>query len=329
MVYHALDCLDDAIEATRAFLLPVDRRRWLTLAVVVFFLSGGSGVSSIPNTSVNVSGEFDLDGLAAQSLPELLDQFLPLVVGIAIVFAAVGLLFTLIGSIMEFVLVDSLRSESVAVREAMRTHLRGGLALFVFRIVLGLVVVAVVGGLAAVLVVPALGNDTQVLVGALVLVPVALVVGLIAALVHGLTTNFVVPTMIHDDRGLVSAWRRFWPVLWNNLAQFALYVVVRFALTLGVGIVAGIATGIAAVVVGVPFLFLGGAAFLGTGGTISVASAIVYGLLLALYVVLLLAVTAVLQVPLKTFTRYYELLVLGDIESDLDLVERRRDAIRT
>ena len=63
--------------------------------------------------------------------------------------------------------------------------------------------------------------------------------------------------------------------------------------------------------------------------SISVASAIVYGLLLALYVVLLLAVTAVLQVPLKTFTRYYELLVLGDIESDLDLVERRRDAIRT
>jgi len=339
MVWYALECVDDAIDATRAFLLPVDRSRWLKLAVVVFFLSGGSGVSSLPNSSFNFSvGNVDFDfggeGLPTGqvSLSEFVDEFLepllPLIVGLAVVFATIGLLFTLVGSVMEFVLVDSLRTESVAVRAKLREHVGGGLALFAFRLLLGLVVLGVIGGLVFLLVVPALGNDVQVLVAAAVIVPVALVVGVAAALVHGFTTDFVVPTMIHDDRGLRSAWGRFWPVLRGNLGQFTLYVVVRFALTIGVGIVAGIAIGIAGVVVGVPFVVLGGVAFLGTGGTLTVGSAVVYGLLIAVYVLLLLAVTAVVQVPLKTFTRYYELLVLGDVDPDLDLVAERRAAIR-
>lgn len=332
MVYYALECVDDAIDATREFLLPADRRRWLKLAVVVFFLSGGSGVSSLPNTSVNVSaGEFDLGGFLSgtDSIPALLDQFLPVLVGLAVVFAAIGLVFTLVGSIMEFVLVASLRTESVTVRATAREYVGEGIALFAFRLLLGLVVLGIVGGLAAVLVLPVLGNDAQVLVGAAVLVPVALVVVVTAALVHGLTTEFVVPTMIHEDRGLPSAWARFWPVLRGNIGQILVYVLVRFAITIGVGIVAGIATSIAAVVVGIPFLLLGGLAFLGTGGTLSLASAAVYGLLVAAFVLLLLAATAVVQVPLKTYTRYYELLVLGDVDADLDLIPERREAIRS
>ncbi len=331
MVYHALECVDDAIDATREFLLPVDRSRWLKLAVVVFFLSGSSGVSSLPNTSFSFApGEVEFSGqlFDPASLSELFDQFLPLVVGLAIVFALVGVVFALVGSIMEFVLVESLRTESVAVRATMRNYLGGGLALFAFRIVLGLVVFAIVGGLTYLLVVPSLGNDAQVVAGAIVLIPVVFVVGIAAAVANQLTTEFVVPTMIHEDRGLRSAWGRFWPILRQNLGQFALYIVVRFALTIGVGIVAGIATGIAGVIVGVPFAIIGGIAFLGTGGTVTLVSAIVYGVLIVAFILSLLAATAVVQVPLKAFTRYYELLVLGDVEPALDLIPDQREAIR-
>lgn len=51
MEYAALSCLGDALDATRELLFPVDRGLWLRLAVVVFFLSGGSGVGSLPNLS--------------------------------------------------------------------------------------------------------------------------------------------------------------------------------------------------------------------------------------------------------------------------------------
>lgn len=338
MAYYALDCVDDALEATRAFLVPVDRGRWLRLAVVAFFLSGASGVSSAPNVSLNAGPEeipFEggppLDGDFPPGSPaELVDQFLPLLIGLAVVFAGVGLLFLLAGSVMEFVLVDALRTESVTVRASAREHLGAGVALFLFRVALGAVVLGLLGGLGYLLVVPALGTGGAPLaVGVLLLLLAGLLVGLAAALVHGLTTDFVVPTMIHEDRGLTSAWSRFWPVLRDDLGQFAVYVVVRFVLTVGVGIVASVATGIAAVVVGVPFALLGGVAFLGFGGELTVASAVVFGLVAAAFVLTLLAVTAVVQVPLKTFTRYYELLVLGDVEPDLDLVAERRRAIRS
>jgi hypothetical protein len=334
MVYHALECVDDAVEATRDFLLPVDRGLWLKLAVVVFFLSGSSGVGSLPNTSFSFSaGEVDVSGLPSGDVSpaELLDQFLPVLVGLFAALLLVGALFALVGSVMEFVLVDALRSESVAVRASMREHLGGGLALFAFRLLLGLVVLSVLAATAFLLVVPAVGtgSDVQVVFGVLAVLFVGLIVVVPAAIVHGLTTEFVVPTMMHEDRGLRSAWRRFWPVLRANLGQFAVYVVVRLALTIGVGIIAGIVVGIAAVVVGLPFALVGGAAWLSFGGSLTVTSALVYGLVVAAYIIVVLAVTAVVQVPLKTFTRYYELLVLGDVDPDLDLVAERREAVRS
>lgn len=338
MPYYALSCVDDAVDATRAFLVPVDRGRWLRLAVVVFFLSGASGVGSFPNVSWNLGpgevpfdgappfdGDFSFDGPPA----ELFDHFLPLLVGLAIVFAAVGLLFVLIGSVMEFVLVDALRTESVAVRASMREYLGAGVALFLFRVVLGAVVFGLLAGLGLLLVVPVLdAGGAQLAIGVLLMLFAGLVVGIAAALLHGFTTDFVVPTMVHESRGLGSAWRRFWPVLRDNLAQFGVYVVVRFLLTIGVGIVASIVLGVAAVVVGVPFAVVAGVAFLGFGGALTVVSAVVFGLVAAAFVLTLLAVTAVVQVPLKTFTRYYELLVLGDVEPELDLVADRRRAVR-
>ena len=37
MSLYAVDAIDDALSATRSFLWPFDRGRWLRLALVVFF----------------------------------------------------------------------------------------------------------------------------------------------------------------------------------------------------------------------------------------------------------------------------------------------------
>lgn len=337
MSYHALSCLGDAVDATRAFLVTVDRSRWLRLAVVVFFLSGGTGVSSLPNASGDFQfGEPGAGGFGPGEFPdrivvpaELLDQYLPLLLGLAIVFGAVGLVFALVGSLMEFVLVDSLRTESVTVRASMRDYLGGGLALFVFRLLLWVVTMTILGSVGYVLLAPALAaGGLQLALSILLFLIVAVIVGLTAALVNGFTTHFVVPTMIHEDRGLRDGWGRFWPVLRDNPDQFVVYVVVRLALTVGVSIIGSLATGLVAVVLTLPFLLVGGAVWVGVGGTTTLSGAIAIGLVVAAFVLVLLAITALVQVPLKTFTRYYELLVLGDIDPQLDLVADRRRAIR-
>jgi hypothetical protein len=337
MGYAALSALGDAVDATEAFLLPIERGLWLRLAVVVFFLSGGSGVGSLPNVSWQASaGDIDVPTNVAPM--EVVDQYLPLLVGVAVVAALVGLAFALTGAIMEFVLVDALSRESVSVRAMVREHARKGLSLFAFQMLLVVFVAGLVGGVGAVLVWPAIdGGGAALAAGILLTGLVALVVGLLAALAYVFTVAFVVPTMLAEDRGLRGAWGRFWSVLRGNLAEFLVYLLVRLAVLIGVGIAAGAAVGIVAVVLLIPFGTVAGIAFLASGAALSVgavsslplALVLVIGVLAVLYVLCLFAAVALVQVPLKTFTRYYELLVLGDIDPALDLVSERREQLRS
>ncbi|WP_340100088.1 DUF7544 domain-containing protein [Salinibaculum salinum] len=335
MAYAALSCLGDALDATREFLLPIDRGLWLRLAVVVFFLSGGSGVGSLPNVSWqfpagNIEG-LPSDAVPADGLPvALFEEYLTLVVGVAALFALLGLVFTVVGAVMEFVLVDALRTESVSVRAMFREHVRRGLALFGVYLLLFLVTAGPIVGSAVLFVVPSLDDGGITLaIGMLLTGFVALVVGVLAALAYVFTVAFVVPTMIAEDRGLRSAWRRFWGVLRDNIVEFLVYLAIRIGLLIALGIVAGAAVGIAGAVLLLPFGILAGVVFFASGASLAVGSAILLGGVAVLYVLTLLAVVALVQVPLKTFTRYYELFVLGTIEPDLDLVRERREDLQS
>jgi hypothetical protein len=337
MAYAALSALDDAVDATRAFLLPVDRGLWLRLAVVVFFLSGGSGVGSLTNASsqTSVTGTVELPIDIAPM--ELLEEFLPVVVGVAILAATVALAFALVGAVMEFVLVDTLSKEAVSVRAMFRDHVRKGLSLFAVQLFLVLGTASLIGLTAFLTVWPAIDSGgVSLALSVLLTAVVGFVVGVVALLAYLLTVSFVVPTMLAEERGLRSAWTRFWTVLRTNLGEFLVYLVVRVAVLIGVGVAAGAITGIAAAVLLIPFGILAGIVFLASGVALSVGAVgslplgllLVLGSLAVLYALSLLVVTALVQVPLKTFTRYYELLVLGDINPELDLVSERREQLR-
>jgi hypothetical protein len=334
MGYAALSCLGDALDATEDLLLPVDRGLWLRLAVVVFFLSGGSGVGSLFNFSwqagtVNVDGP-TADVPAGTAPSDLLGEYLPYIVAIVAVFALVGLLFAFVGAVMEFVLVDALRTESLSLRSTFREHARKGLSLLALQVVLFVLFAVVVGGTAAVTVLPAIDGGGAALAGGLVLTGlVGLVVGALAGLVYVVTVAFVVPTMLAEDRGLRSAWGRFWSVLWGNLGQFLVYVVIRIGLLVGAGVVLGTVVGVVGFVLAIPFVILAGILFFGGGATLSVGLAVGLAVLAVVYVLTLLVFVAVAQVPIKAYTRYYELLVLGDIDADLDLVRQRREELRS
>ena len=52
MALHAVENVEEAFSVTREFLTPVDVRRWLKLALVVFFVGGGV---SFPTAQFNTS----------------------------------------------------------------------------------------------------------------------------------------------------------------------------------------------------------------------------------------------------------------------------------
>ncbi|WP_435073246.1 DUF7544 domain-containing protein [Halorubrum sp. HHNYT27] len=332
MTLYAVEAIDDAIEATKSFLWPFDRGRWLRLAVIVFFIGGsggytpfqfsGSAPTGSPSDSPFPPGTPSPEVVVPGGLELLV---IAVIVGL-IVSILLGLLF--VGSVMEFVFVESLRRETVSVRRYWSDHWRLGVRLFGFRLLLGVLTLGIFAALVAVVLSPILyGNEGLVVGLALFSIPIFLVVGLSSGLIGGFTTNFIVPIMIAEDRPLLSSWRRFWPTLTGQWKQYAAYLIFSFIIQIAVGILTSVAIIVALVVAAVPFGIVGlvGVALL------SVAE-IVGGVLIAvaalLFVVSIFVVALFVAVPLQTYSRYFALFVLGDTEAEFDLIAERRARIR-
>lgn len=348
MAFHAIDDIDDAFEATKAFLLPVDAGRWLRLAFVVFFLGGagmnfpsgdvggglggpGGGFPGPDDGFPGPGGGISDPGGGIPSFSGVSGELLVLVLVAVALVVLVGLTFGVVGAVMEFVLVESLRTEEVHVRRYARGHLGNGLRLFGFRLgltLLALVVLAValgalffaLGGMAA------LERIGSILLLVLLGIPVVLVVGAVYALINGFTTTFVVPVMIRTDRPLLGAWRRFWGVLREEWTEYLVYVVFVFVLHLAVGTALAFVMGIVAAILFVPLAVVGAVSLLAGGvSPLAILSVVVVG---GILVLAFLALGAVVRVPVVAFFRYYALLVLGDTDGNLDLIPDRREEIR-
>lgn len=346
MSMSALDSVEDAFDATKRLLLPFTRGTWFKLAAVMLFVAGG-GFS--PTSFLNVPGAVPgggsgpPDGGGAQPTPggpdpgALTPELTPVLVVFLILFVlfvvAAFLLWSVAGATMEFVFVESLGAEEVRLREFFLGNLRPGVRLFVFRTGLGLLLL---GGFAAFMFVLAVlvgGWPVSQWGGGVVLLffflglPLAFAVFFVLGLVQGLTTTFVVPVMLAEDRNVLAAWRRFLGVCRTDWKELLVYLLVNWVL----GIVIGIATfaitlallivlGIPALVVAVPALFLLGGS--PVGATIALVVFLAAG-------VLFFVATLLVAVPFQTFRRYYALFVLGDVDTDLDVVPATRAAVRT
>ncbi|MFA1611855.1 DUF7544 domain-containing protein [Halobellus rubicundus] len=329
MTLYALDAVDDAGAAARDLLWPFDLGRWARLALVVFFVgSSGVGFPFQSTGGVPSGGEAPSvpAGTPEAALPGGAELFLIGAIAAAIVL--VVLAFLLVGSVMEFVFVESLRKETVRVRAYWSRYWRLGLRLFGFRLVVGLLSLAVFAALAFAVFGPAfLGYGGISVALVLLAIPVFLVVSIVTGLLSGFTTMFVVPIMLKEERGLLSAWRRFWPTLSGQWKQYAAYAVVGFVLQLAIGIAVSIVTVFVAVVAAIP---LGVVGLVGVGllSVAEVAGWAVIAVAVAVFVLAMLAFGLLAGVPAQTYLRYHALFVLGDTESDFDLIESRRRAIR-
>ncbi|MGQ4556090.1 DUF7544 domain-containing protein [Halobellus sp. GM3] len=335
MSLYAVDAIDDAIDATRAFLWPFDLRRWAKLALVMLFVGAGGGFSPFQFSGGAPSGTgSDVPtppgGPGAPSPEMVLPGGAELAV-IGLIFGVIAVIvfgFMFVGSVMEFVFVESLRRESVALRRYWSERWRQGGRLFVFRVILGLLTLALVSGIALAVLAPIVFGDGGFSVGLLFLaVPVVILVVAVSGLVDGFTTMFVVPVMIAEDRTLLSAWRRFWSVMTGQWKQYAVYAVLGLVLQIAAGILASIATALAAIVVAIP-LGVVGVVGIGLLSVAEIAGWAVIAVAILLFVIAMFVAGLFISVPVQTYLRYYALFVLGDTEAAFDVISDRRQAVR-
>ena len=330
MTLYALDDITDSFEATKAFLWPIDVGRWAKLALVVFFgglggsnplqLGGGSPGGDVPETpgTPGIS-----DGISSISGAELaiIGAILGSIVLLVIIFAVVG-------SIMEFIFVDSLRNERVRIRHYWGQQWRRGLRLFGFRVVLGIVTFGIIGLLGVVVLAPVVFDQGEFSLGLLFLaIPLGILLMIASGLINGFTTMFIVPIMMLEDRGVLSGWRRFWTTFTGQWKQYGAYALVAFVLQIAGGIAAGIATLIGALVIAIPFGIIGVLGF----GLLQISQIAGWAViaLVAIFLVLgLIVLTLFVSVPVQTFIRYYALLVLGDTNEEFDIIPERRQTLR-
>lgn len=354
MSWHAIDSVDDALDATRSFLSPLDLRAWLKLALIAIFVGvgGGSGTgllnltstfSSEPGTDTGTGpgsgpgagmGEpAPGDAVPTESIPTDLGELLAMpelwiILAIAAGLLIVALVFGLLGETLRFVFYEALRTGSVSLIEPAKRRFGQALRLFGFK--LGLQVLAVLPIAAVAIGAWAVGFDVGLSGGALIAAAlVAALAGLVLVIAYmavlRITNEFVVPTMVITDGGVLEGWRRVWPVIRGQLGQFGVYLVAHFLLLLAIGIgqsiVALLVYGIVIVigaVVGLVVVF-------GVFGGLGAAAASTVGVaVLVLLAVLTLLVGFLLMLPVQvvvlTYVKSYEVSVLAAADEELRLL---------
>lgn len=328
MALYAIDNLDDAWAATREFLTPVSLKRFFVLAVVVFFV-GGTGMSFPGGGGGGGGGSPTETGTGAEPSLDLAWQFVTEnALAIGLIGGAVFLLilaFMFIGALMEFVFVQSLRTDEVRFWGYSRAYLGKGLRLLGFRIALSLVwILPAVAFLGVVIAgVNPLGEFGGAAIILLVLLGVLAFV--LLTVVDAFATAFVVPVMLVRDGGVLDGWRAFWPTLLGEWKQYLAYAIAALVLNIAAGIALLVLVAIVGFVVGIP-VFLAGAAAVAVAGEallipiVAVAAVVLIG---AVVLTWLLG-----QVPIQTYLRYYALLILGDTSETLDPIPEIRKGIR-
>lgn len=299
MTWYAVDALDDALSEADDLLLPFDAGTWLRLAVIAIF--AGMSPPQAPTVSWEAPPEAVFEFGSQLTEPRVLS----LVVAVIAVGIVVGIVFAAIGSVMEFVLVDAVRSQTVRILGPFGERLGAGLRLLAFRIVVGILVLLAVAGVVLPVALVGITGTPLPLVALVVTLPILLVAGVVAAGVLEFTTAFVVPLMAEHGDGVLDGWRRFYPTLRAEWQEFGVYVLVKIVLLVGVGIVFGLAGAVVAVPIGI-IVFAGAftpIAFVAAGFAALVG-----------FVVL-----AAVSVPVVTFIRYHSLCTLAASDAEFTL----------
>ncbi len=250
----AVDAVVPAFERVKQLLfVPFRLRKWAKLAIVTMLMGGGGGGGGSGNIRVP-SGAHSTPGGSPEFGPlhDWLTQHWHLlfagIMGFTILLFLLALLFTYIASVMRFIFMDSVIQDRVEIRRAWHELKRRGRSYWLFRWAVGLLTIVGMAfyiGLAV-----GIGysagvftshNSTLIPGFVLMVIPVVLLVVLLAlvvALFMSVTMDLVLPVMYVRNVGIVQGWKVFLPLLERNLGRVAVYLLLKFALGIGAGIIA-------------------------------------------------------------------------------------------
>ncbi len=238
-----------------------------------------------------------------------------LITALIVAVLAIGIIFMYIGSVMRFVLFDSIIAKECHLRWSWSRRLSAGWRYFVWRLLFSLVTFGAIIVLIGIPVVIAFTKGwfrapkehlPALILGGTILALVFFLFVVVAAVVLLLTKDFVVPQMALEDIDAMEGWRRLWPMLQAEIGSYIGYVAMKIVLAIVVGILIGVASVILGLIFVIPTAGLSILAILTgksaglTWNVYTITLAVVIGCVLLgifLYLVSLISVPAIVFFP--------------------------------
>ncbi len=256
-----MDSITPAIEHTKQQLFkPFRIGQWTKLAFVGLLAGelGGNGCNRSSFQFPSHPGAGPHAGLPA-SLgidPALLAAFITAAIVAAL---AIGIILMYIGSVMRFVLFDSIVAKECHIRWSWSRRLGPGWKYFVWRLLyilltLAGIVIAVGIPLAVVFAKGWLKEPKEhvpaLVLGGIILFLVFFLFFVATAVILVLTKDFVIPQMALDNVDAMEGWRRLWVMMQAEKGAYAGYIGMKIVLA----VVVGILIGVAALILGLLFV---------------------------------------------------------------------------
>ncbi len=244
MPVSVVDPIGKSFERTRLMLFTGGgAKKWFVMGFCAFLAGlvqggGGNGFNWAQRAGRGGSSPAQLlDWLQAHLTPVLLIGG-----GVLLLFVALGLLLTWIGSRGQFMFLDNLVKDRPAVAEPWRRFAGEGNSLWLWIFSIGtavFVLVLALAGFAVWMAIPAIRAErftARAVVGVLAVLPPILLVALAWGLFRFYLINFVVPIMYQRGVGTRAALGLFWTKLFRpNLWPFALFFLMCLLLGLASG----------------------------------------------------------------------------------------------
>ena len=241
-----IDPIGPAIEKVKTILFrPFDLGKWFTIgfcAWLAFLGSGGGGGGGGPGggRGGGPSDAREAFGQAKEFVLENLSWIIPVAITVVVVIIVLWLVFTWLSSRGRFMFLHCVAENKAEVKNPWEKFRQHANSLFLFRIALGLInlAVMVLPVVLAIFVVIALAG-TDVHAGLLLsLVAIgffAFVISICFTIVYKFTTDFVVPIMFLRNTSCKAAWREFLSLLSANKGRFTLYILFQIVIAIVIG----------------------------------------------------------------------------------------------
>ncbi len=319
MPISAVDAITPAFQHARQQLIqPFRAGQWAKLGLVGLLAgemsSGGGGCN--PSAFHIPAPQNHPQRFVDMGLPGIDPAILASLVAVLVVASLVFMvLFLYVNSVMRFVLFDGVVAKECRIRESWSRRQGPGRRYFFWQVLL---FVSWIVGLTILVGIPAgfaflvgwLKDPKEhmipLILGGMALFSVVLVFVLSELLVHVMTKDFVVPQMALEGIGAIEGWRRLWPQIKAEKANFGVYIIMKVVLALVAAVVLGIVSAIVMLLFLIPVGGLGAIAVIVgmaaglTWNLYTITLAVVAGscaLFFILYVLSLVSVPAVVFFP--------------------------------